>query len=146
MGSRKTTIYHFRGHKIKSVLDIPTESHWGVLVSRVENINATATKTTTEPVSTEKIPDIDISVNPSQVDVLDYYVFKDDEQEKMKVLVDLFYNEDPQRQDIKIIKSQPIEQKVRFVVDIDLPQEQGFIKYGEKKEEIKEDASDVANQ
>lgn len=137
--NRKKTIYHFRGHKVKDATEIPKKAHWSVIVQSSVNIGLSGV----EP----HHPVPDVKPDPSSVDVIDYYVFKDNEQDKMQELVNLFYNEDPQRKDVRINKVTPLEHEVRFVVDIEKPQPKPVVEEKvEKVEEVKENAPDVANE
>jgi hypothetical protein len=103
---RKKTVYLYRGYLINNASEIPDSPHYAVIVGGSQD----------------------------QENKLSYYVFKEKEHDKMQELVNVLYNEDSQRQDIRIVKAMPLQHEVKFVVDIILP---------ETKEESKKINQDV---
>lgn len=94
----KKNLYHYRGHKIKNIGDIPKEEHHAVIV-----FNATS------------------SENGIEYGNFDYYTFNQDQNDDLMNFINILYNENPNRSDIKIINSKPLDHKVQFSVQFELP-------------------------
>lgn len=141
----KTNVYHFRKNKIKTALDIPNEPHWALVFDSSDKVSIPVDSPKENNTKEESQSN---QVAKASIHKVDYYVFMKDDKENMENLVTLLYDENPLREDVRIMKVEPQSHRVKLVVDFDFPKKEDVpVQENEPKQENeqKDDANNQPN-